>query len=312
MAAASIDILEPGSPTAALATQSFTRSAATVHREEVAIGNGSGDTAIAEVLNADPTTQFGLVTRNIPSGVQPVSDGGSAITVDALDLDIRNLSHTADSVRIGDGTDLVLVSAAGALLVDASATTQPVSGTVTANVSDNATRDNGKVDVAALDQYTPVSGRLPVDGSGVTQPVSAASLPLPTGAATSANQLAAGHTVTPIPATSGGLTTFHLISAATTNATSVKAAAGQLYGYYIYNSNAAARKVAFHNTAGTPTAGASIFFTIVIPAGSAANVHFSAGIAFSTGIGFTTVTGLADNDSAAVALNDLCINLFYK
>jgi hypothetical protein len=39
-----------------------------------------------------------------------------------------------------------------------------------------------------LAQYTPASGRLPVDGSGVTQPVSAASLPLPTGAATSANQ----------------------------------------------------------------------------------------------------------------------------
>ncbi len=33
-----------------------------------------------------------------------------------------------------------------------------------------------------------VSGRWPVDGSGVTQPVSAASLPLPTGAATSAAQ----------------------------------------------------------------------------------------------------------------------------
>jgi hypothetical protein len=35
---------------------------------------------------------------------------------------------------------------------------------------------------------TLVSGRIPVDGSGVTQPVSATSLPLPTGAATSANQ----------------------------------------------------------------------------------------------------------------------------
>lgn len=39
-----------------------------------------------------------------------------------------------------------------------------------------------------LSQYTPVSGRLPVDGSGVTQPISAASLPLPSGAATAANQ----------------------------------------------------------------------------------------------------------------------------
>jgi hypothetical protein len=44
--------------------------------------------------------------------------------------------------------------------------------------------------LASIDSKTPalVSGRQPVDGSGVTQPISAASLPLPTGAATSANQ----------------------------------------------------------------------------------------------------------------------------
>ena len=39
-------------------------------------------------------------------------------------------------------------------------------------------------------------GTVTVDGSGVTQPISAASLPLPSGAATSANQLADGHNVT--------------------------------------------------------------------------------------------------------------------
>lgn len=42
-----------------------------------------------------------------------------------------------------------------------------------------------------------VSGRLAVDGSAVTQPVSAASLPLPTGAATSARQAAPGTAGTP-------------------------------------------------------------------------------------------------------------------
>lgn len=60
------------------------------------------------------------------------------------------------------------------------------------DVSDRAARDNGKVDIASLDQYTPISGRLPVDGSGVTQPISAATLPLPTGAATSALQTQPG------------------------------------------------------------------------------------------------------------------------
>src|SRR5512134_2370593 len=117
MAADSIDVQEPGTPTAALATQSFTRSAATVHREEVVIGNGTGDTSVAEVLNAAPTTEFGLVTRNIPSGTQQVSDGAGSLTVDALDLDIRNLAASQDNVRIGDGTDLANVTAAGELNV---------------------------------------------------------------------------------------------------------------------------------------------------------------------------------------------------
>ena len=110
----------------------------------------------------------------------------------------------------------------------------------------------------------------------------------------------------------GGDTTFHLVSAANTNPTNIKASQGVVTGWYIYNSNGAARKVAFHNTAGTPTAGASIFYTLVIPALSAANVSLPSGIAFSTGIAITTVTGLADSDATAVALNDLIINIFYK
>lgn len=54
---------------------------------------------------------------------------------------------------------------------DGSGVTQPVSGTVTANAG---------------------TGTFTVDGSGVTQPVSAASLPLPSGASTSAKQPALG------------------------------------------------------------------------------------------------------------------------
>lgn len=118
--------------------------------------------------------------------------------------------------------------------------------------------------------------------------------------------------VSQTPATTGGLTTYHLVSAASTNATVVKGSAGQLYGYYIYNANASARKVAFHNTASTPTAGASIFFSIMIPAGSGANVAFPSGISFSSGIAITTVTGIADSNNTAVAASDLLINLFYK
>jgi hypothetical protein len=118
--------------------------------------------------------------------------------------------------------------------------------------------------------------------------------------------------VTLQPHTAGGSSVYHLISANSTNATVVKNAAGQLYGYYIYNANASARKVAFHDASSTPTAGASIFFSLVIPGSSAANVAFPNGVAFGTGISITTVTEVADNGTTAVASGDLAINLFYK
>ena len=118
--------------------------------------------------------------------------------------------------------------------------------------------------------------------------------------------------VTVASSASGGDTVFHLVSAATTNLTNIKASAGKVTGWYIYNSNASARKVAFHNTAGTPTAGASIYYSLVIPGLAAANVSFPDGIDFATGIAISTVTGLADSDTVAVALNDLIINIYYK
>lgn len=106
--------------------------------------------------------------------------------------------------------------------------------------------------------------------------------------------------------------TFHLVSTASTNATNVKSSPGTVNGWYIYNSNGSARKVAFHNNAGTPTAGAGIVYSLVIPPLSAANVSFPDGITFTTGIAITTTTGLADSDATAVAANDLIINIYYK
>jgi hypothetical protein len=123
--------------------------------------------------------------------------------------------------------------------------------------------------------------------------------------------------VTLASSTSGGdsvsaVSSQAIVSAASTNPISIKASAGKVTGWYIYNSNASARKVAFHNTAGTPTAGSAVYLSIVIPGLSAANVSFPDGIDFSTGIAITTVTGLPNSDASIVGLNDLIINIFYK
>lgn len=116
------------------------------------------------------------------------------------------------------------------------------------------------------------------------------------------------------PAASGGNSVFHVASAASTNATTIKASAGQVYGFSVQNTNAAARYLAFHNAASTPTAGASVFAKFLIPgatAGAGNNTFIPAGFAMGTGISISTVTGAADSDSTGVGANDLIINIFY-
>lgn len=189
------------------------------------------------------------------------------------------------------------------------------------------TTANSQAVVLPSDQVAiPVSGPLtdvqlrttPVPVSGTfyqaTQPVSGTfyQATQPISGTVTANAGTGTMNVTVVSGAIGGDTTFHLVSAATTNATNIKASAGKVTGWYVYNSNASARKIAFHNTAGTPTAGASVHSSIVIPGLAAANVSFPDGIDFGTGIAITTVTELTDAGTTAVALNDLIINIYYK
>lgn len=103
-------------------------------------------------------TDIGDVTINNGAGVSAVNiqDGGNSITVDANNLDIRDLVFATDKVDVSGSS--VSVSNFPA--------TQPVSGPLT----------NAELRATAV----PVSGTF----FQATQPVSAASLPLPAGAAT--------------------------------------------------------------------------------------------------------------------------------
>lgn len=67
-------------------------------------------------LNANANIQVG--NADVANGNPvPVSDAGGSLTVDATDLDIRDLTHVSDSVRIGDGTDFLAVNADGSINV---------------------------------------------------------------------------------------------------------------------------------------------------------------------------------------------------
>lgn len=109
----------------------------------------------------------------------------------------------------------------------------------------------------------------------------------------------------------GAASNKHLISAATTNSTVVKASPGRLVGWSIANTNAAFRYVKLHNATSAPTAGAGVVMTLAIPPNFVAQMALDGGVAFTTGIGLTATTGSADADTAAVGAGDLIIELFY-
>jgi hypothetical protein len=118
---------------------------------------------------------------------------------------------------------------------------------------------------------------------------------------------------TPVPATSGGPSTSRIKSGASTNATSVKGSAGQVYGWYLYNNTSSAKFVKLYNKASSPTVGTDTpLFTIPLPANGGANVEFSLGIPFGTGIAYAITGAIADSDTTSTAADDVHGVLLYK
>lgn len=284
---------------------------------------GGYDGTNVQVIKTDAN---GIVQTGV-NGTVPVTDNGGSLTVDGTvtaNAGTGTMAVSAASLPLPSGAATAAkqpaLGTAGAAAADvltvqgiASGVAQPVSGTVTANagtgpfpVSDNA----GSLTVDAP-VATPVFVRLS-DGSAAiaTLPVSLASLPaLVAGTATIGS-------VGLAPQTTGGLTTATLISAASTNATSVKGSAGQLFFIQATNINAAVRYLKFYNKASAPTVGTDTpVLTFAIPgntAGAGFLVEVTNGLAFGTGIAYAITTGSSTADTGAVAASDIIVNLGYK
>jgi hypothetical protein len=109
----------------------------------------------------------------------------------------------------------------------------------------------------------------------------------------------------------GAASGTHIVSAATTNPTLVKNAAGRVLGWIFGNNTASFRYVKLHNQATAPTAGTGVVRTIALPPNSTVTYTIEGGIGFATGIGLTIVTGVADADNTAVGLNEVVGDIFF-
>jgi len=111
----------------------------------------------------------------------------------------------------------------------------------------------------------------------------------------------------------GASTFFHLISAGSTNATSVKGSAGTVNLIIISNNATSKRYVKLYNKASAPTVGTDVpVMTIMIPPGETHDIACGpSGARFSTGIALATTNLITDADTTAVTANDLAISLNY-
>ncbi len=108
--------------------------------------------------------------------------------------------------------------------------------------------------------------------------------------------------------------TVHVLnSAASTNATSVKNSAGNIYSMIASNTSASARYLKLFNKASAPTVGTDIpLLTITLPANSTTPINFGVqGFRPALGIAYS-ITGLAvDNDTTAILANEVKVITSY-
>jgi hypothetical protein len=95
-------------------------------------------------------------------------------------------------------------------------------------------------------------------------------------------------------------------SAASTNATNLKASAGQIYEIDLFNVAAYDVFVKFYNKASAPTVGSDTpVWTLPLKSGTGYCREFLAGRPFTTGVSYAITKLQADSDTTAVALHDV-------
>lgn len=157
-------------------TPSGTQDVNVVSSVEIEIKNDTGNPIPVSGTFFQTTQPVSAASLPLPSGASTAANQATANT----SLSSIDSKLTSPLAVTGPLTDTQL--RASRVPVDGSGVTQPISGSVSVSNFPATQPVSGTVTANAG------TGTFTVDGSGHTQPISASSLPLPTGAATSANQ----------------------------------------------------------------------------------------------------------------------------
>lgn len=265
-----------------LDTNTVTTAVGVVHRQVVSLAS-SDTTGTYLGFNSDSAKVY-LTNTSLP-----LPTGAST---SALQTTGNSILSSIDSKITAVNTGAVVVS----------------SSVLPTGAATSALQTTGNNSLSSIDGKTPalVTGRVPVDGSAVTQPISAASLPLPAGAATQAtlssidakfsalgqNTMSAS---TPVVLSSNHSdisvknksSSFSNIT--TTGTTTIKSGAGIFRRLVINTKGALSNTFTIYDN----TAGSGTVIATVDTFNSTGSLEY--GLAFSTGLTIVSASGTSAN-----------------
>ena len=113
-----------------------------------------------------------------------------------------------------------------------------------------------------------------------------------------------------------GWVPYHIVAAASNNATSLKGFSGEVGFISVFNVAAAACYVKFYDKATVPAVGTDVPAHVVMGPGNSTGAgaveSFVKPIVFANGIAFSVTTGISDTDNTGVAANNVVINIGYR
>ena len=238
----------------------------------------------------------------------PITDNSGSLTIDAP-------VGTPVFVRLSDGSAAITTLAVSLATVPSHAVTN--AGTFAVQVDGAALTALQLIDDSIFTDdaaFTPTSSKVSVAGFQADETATDSVDEGDAGAARMT--LDRKQICTVQPHTKGGWSTFMATSgdsstALTNSAQAVKASAGQLGGWYIFNPNSSTAYVVIWNLGtGSITVGTTAAKMILpVPAGSAANLEIVNGIEFDTAISVAATTTATGNTAPSTALE---ANFWYK
>ena len=278
--------------------------------EELCIGTASPSNSLPVVLSEDFTKSGGVINTpavNIDLLTAGASGWYDAVGFRSATFQIQTGAGITAGILIFEQTNDITRSPAGNLLQVFDLTALNANPVTSLTLAANATRLFG---AAITARYVRVRVSTAVVGGNVSCSGVFSQQPF------SNNLQVVGDVGNQARATTGGIVApFRLLSsAATTNATLVKNAAGRMFLIMGRNNAAVIRYLKFYNKNSAPTVGTDVpVLTIALDASAKFEIDLNPyGQFFTTGIAFAITGAVADNDTTAIAAADiLALNIWY-